>query len=65
VNGVPAGEQRIDRYGWQEIAFDFVAGQADSTLECVLGVNRTWRPADTGGTDTRRLGVRVHRIWQR
>ena len=62
VNGLPAGERLVDRCGWQAIDFDIDPGQAGTTLECVLGVSRTWCPGDAGGGDMRNLGVRVSRI---
>jgi hypothetical protein len=64
VNGLPAGERLMDRYGWQEVSFETDPAQAGPTLECALGVSRTWRPGDAGGGDRRSLGARVHRIWQ-
>jgi SAM-dependent methyltransferase len=62
VNGRPAGARQIDAWGWREIDFDVDAAPTGSVLECVLEVSRTWCPRDEGGTDGRRLGVRVSRI---
>jgi SAM-dependent methyltransferase len=63
VDGKPAGARQLVDHEWHEVDFTIDPAAHGATLECTLGVSRCWRPKDTGGADTRRLGVRVSRAW--
>ena len=62
VNGRMAGLRQVSHAEWHELEFDAAPEGADATLACELRVSRTFCPKETGGDDTRRLGVRVSRI---
>ncbi len=61
VDGRRAGTQAVGDHEWHELAFELDA--VPESLDCVLTVDRTWRPSDISGDDRRDLGVRVARIW--
>jgi len=62
VNGIDVGTRRMSagerRYTWSVSARVWLAG----TNELWWHTSRAVRPADTGGTDTRRLAIRVKAI---
>lgn len=64
VNGDPVGTAALRDHSWQDIAFDLGPHAATTILNCEIEVSSVWVPSrEPSSSDSRQLGIAVHRIW--
>lgn len=61
VNGNTVGTATLFDHSWHELTFNFES--SSEILNCEIAISRTWTPSrETSSTDSRQLGIAVHRI---
>ena len=64
VEGHLAGTAVLTDYSWRNPAFDLGQWAEKTILNCEIVVSSVWVPSqETSSTDSRRLGIAVHRVW--
>lgn len=62
VNGETIGEAALPDHSWNNLTFDH-GPLTETILNCEIAVSRTWMPSrETASSDSRELGIAVHRI---
>ncbi|HEU4768085.1 MAG TPA: class I SAM-dependent methyltransferase [Pyrinomonadaceae bacterium] len=62
INGNVIGTAKLSHHAWQNLSFDLRAGA--TILNCEIAISSVWTPSrETSSSDSRQLGIAVHRIW--
>ncbi len=64
VNGQSIEPAALPDHSWHDLAFDLGSLPAKTVLSCEIEVSSVWVPSrETSSSDSRQLGIAVHRIW--
>ena len=64
VDGQEIGTATLPDHSWHDLMFDLGPAAMKSVLNCEISVSSVWVPSqETSSSDSRQLGVAVHRVW--
>ena len=64
VNGTAIGSASFSDHSWHDLSFDLGPFVERPILNGEIAISRVWTPSEeTSSSDSRQLGIAVHRIW--